>query len=373
MLLNLLLLVPFALGLRLAGVPALRVVLFSAIFSGTVESLQFALIPGRDASLSDLLTNTISGALGAALGRWLGALLFPAPQNGGQLTIAACIVWLSTLMTTAWLLTPWVPELPLHGSWAGSLVSRPAFSGTVAEATLAGLPLSDGLLLEPSHVRTMVNGGTIDVAVSARSGRPTDRWAPIVSLYAPSGVVLGLNQIRHGLVFEYPARSAQLRLRDPAVVVEDALPDRAGTAMHLAAGARERTLWVQASWPGRWRRYETTLRPTLGWSLLLPFEYAYDAGTDLLTALWIVGLTLPIGYWSRAAARGGNAWWLAVPVLAIVLGSGGVPVVTGYPPAPDWEWLAATGGVAAGWVLYPAAAYLASRCGFPSIGESSLS
>ncbi len=370
-LLNLLLLVPFALGLRLAGVPALQVVLFSALFSGTVESFQFALIPGRDASLSDLLTNSISGALGAALGGRLGTLLCPAPQIAGRLTIAACIVWLSTLSATAWLLTPWVPALPLHGSWAGSLLSHPAFSGIVVGATFAGRPLSDGLLLEPSHLRAMVNEGTIDLAVRARSGGPTERWAPIVSLYARSGVVLGLHQIGHGLVFEYPARSAQLRLRHPAVVVEDALPDQIGTAMHLAAGARERTLWVQASWPGRWRRYETTLRPTLGWSLLLPFEYAYDRGSDLLTALWIVGLTFPIGYWSRAAARAGIAWWLAVPVVAVVLGSGGVPLVTGYPPAPGWEWLSAACGVAAGGVLYPAAAYLASRCGFPSTGDSS--
>ncbi|HET7241044.1 MAG TPA: VanZ family protein, partial [Gemmatimonadales bacterium] len=56
--LNLLLFVPLGAGLRLAGWRWRSVVLGAALVSFTVELLQYTVVTGRDASLSDLLTNT---------------------------------------------------------------------------------------------------------------------------------------------------------------------------------------------------------------------------------------------------------------------------------------------------------------------------
>jgi VanZ like protein len=75
---NLLLFIPLALGLRLLGWSPAAVVATGAAISFTVEFLQLALIPGRDASLSDLLTNTLGSGLGAVLGSKLTSLLRPA-------------------------------------------------------------------------------------------------------------------------------------------------------------------------------------------------------------------------------------------------------------------------------------------------------
>ena len=64
--LNLLLFMPFAIGLRLSGWSWKRVAVACAVLSFSVELCQYLGIPGRDASLSDLLTNTTGGSAAAA-------------------------------------------------------------------------------------------------------------------------------------------------------------------------------------------------------------------------------------------------------------------------------------------------------------------
>lgn len=74
--LNLLLFMPFATGLRLSGWSWRRVTVACATLSFGVELCQYLGIPGRDASLSDLLTNTTGGSVAAAAAPLLrGALL----------------------------------------------------------------------------------------------------------------------------------------------------------------------------------------------------------------------------------------------------------------------------------------------------------
>src|SRR3712207_2032131 len=54
-LLNVLLFVPLGLGLRLAGLSRWRALALAGLTTLGIESLQFAVVTGRDASLSDLL------------------------------------------------------------------------------------------------------------------------------------------------------------------------------------------------------------------------------------------------------------------------------------------------------------------------------
>ena len=79
--LNLLLFIPFATGLRLWGWSWGRVTLACAALSFTVESCQYFWIPGRDASLSDLITNTTGGSVAAAIAPLLRVALAPAPPD----------------------------------------------------------------------------------------------------------------------------------------------------------------------------------------------------------------------------------------------------------------------------------------------------
>ena len=96
-LLNLLLFAPMAAGLRLFGWSWRRCVAACAALSMTVELLQFTALPGRDASLSDLLTNTAGGAMGAWVGGRLVQVLLPDELLARRLLLGGIAFWLGAI------------------------------------------------------------------------------------------------------------------------------------------------------------------------------------------------------------------------------------------------------------------------------------
>src|SRR6478672_4733448 len=63
-LLNVLLFVPLGIGLSLLEWSERRAVLAMCALSIAIEAAQFFVIPGRDSTLGDVLTNTFGGAMG---------------------------------------------------------------------------------------------------------------------------------------------------------------------------------------------------------------------------------------------------------------------------------------------------------------------
>jgi len=138
--LNLLLFLPLAIGLRLSGQSWLRTVLVAAAVSFTVELLQLRVVPGRDASLSDLLSNSTSGAIGATIGAVLPRALAPTGRRAVGLLAGGIASVLALLAVSAWLLSPDLPDGRLVSRWAppsGSWV----FGGRVRAVRLDGLPM----------------------------------------------------------------------------------------------------------------------------------------------------------------------------------------------------------------------------------------
>ena len=71
--LNVALFLPLGVGLALQRLQATRAWLMILAATVVIESLQFAIIPGRDASLGDVIANATGGAIGLWLGRhWRG-------------------------------------------------------------------------------------------------------------------------------------------------------------------------------------------------------------------------------------------------------------------------------------------------------------
>ena len=78
---NILLFAPLGVGLRLMHLSERKAIAFAMLLSGSVELLQLV-IPGRDASVGDLLSNSVGCMLGISLvvsSRWW---MFPSATTG---------------------------------------------------------------------------------------------------------------------------------------------------------------------------------------------------------------------------------------------------------------------------------------------------
>lgn len=116
---------------------------------------------------------------------------------------------------------------------------------------------------------------------------------------------------------------------------------------------------------------DLALSPSQGWSVLFPWGIDPGRPFRLVTAIWIAGLILPVGYF----AAGVRSRPLGVAAIALGLGAGlwVLPRLAGYPPVHWSEWAGGAAGAALGWALYGIAGYLQGRCGSHSTSAYSSS
>jgi hypothetical protein len=365
---NLLLFIPAGLGLGLLGRSVSNAALIGFAISLIVETLQLTVIPGRDASLSDLLTNTMGAAMGAAIGLRSALFLNPNPRQAVRLAFLAGSVWIGIQSGSALLLQPWVPTAPLRAAWARIRPGHPPFDGQVKSAWVSGAAVLHDSVPADRELRHRLNRRDIRLTLDLVSGKNPLDWSPLFELRAPQGSVLAVDGAGRDLAFQAPARSFDLRLRRPTLRLSGALPREAGRSFQVAAGEQGGVLW--ATWEVQNVRHRSSqaLSPSLGWSLVIPFDYGYGPGVHLLTGLWVAGLLLPLGYWSGRSGRGGVGIAAALGAL-LATSLGLIPLLAGYPPVHWSEWLAGAAGLSAGWVSHRAAAYLGGRCDSPSTKE----
>jgi hypothetical protein len=368
---NLILFLPFAAGLRLAGLSWRRTVLCCAATSFTVELLQLVAIPGRDASLSDLLSNTTSGALGAALAPALPTAIVPSARRSLRLLIGGCAIWVGALALAGWLLEPSVPDGWLRSVWAPTGAGSAAFKGRVTAVRLDGAPMpTHGAPSDSADLRRRLEAGTFTLEADVTSGArvPVPSW--IYGLHGPSGWVLTLFQVKRKPGVAIPVRALRFRSRLVTLTLPHGLPVEVGVPVHLRATERDGVVRLESTWGGVTREAGLRLSPAYGWRVISPFELAADRA-PWLTAVCLAISMVPLGYWAGRARRAAAA----IPWLAAALGVGlaVVPRATGFPPVAGSEWLAAGLGAVLGWALHRGAAYLERRCASPSASESSSS
>ena len=365
---NVLLFIPFALGLGLAGLPLRAVVLTGGLVSLSIELLQWSVVPGRDASLSDVLTNTLGSAAGAMVASYRGQLLRPGRGTGIRLASCWGALWLTVQLGSALLLQPWAPAGELRGLWARRVFGHPRFDGQVLSATLSGVPIpTDSQPITPEMAQ-QVQSGRFDLQLHLRSAQ-SGKWSSVVEVLGPRGSVVAVEANRGDLAFQPPMRSSLFRLGRPALRIPGALDAPAGT--NLTVVARDQGFALQAEWTSNGSRHlvRQALGPSLGWSLLAPFRYTYGRETSLLTIVWLSAWLVPLGYWTwHVSGRPFLGWGAAL--LLVALGLGLVPQLTGYSPAPISEWLGALLGLAAGAAGYRSTAYYEARCDSRSTRES---
>jgi hypothetical protein len=366
---NLLLFLPFALGLRLSGWSWGRCVAAAAAVSFTVEFLQFVVVPGRDASLSDVLTNTASGAIGAALGGVLPNLVDPEPTRAGRLVLSGLAGALALLALSAWLLQPDLPRRRLTSHLAeGPAVG--SFDGQVHAVHLNGREMP---ALRPAPdarvLRRELAAGHVDLAVDAVSGHPPRAGSWLFLLRSLRGDALEVSQMHRRALLSVPARAIRFRLFPPLVTLSDAFPADSGVPVTIRAAEHQRTVTLGVSHGGTTRSTTFGITPAYGWVMLVSLPFGVTPGW--VTAVCLALLYLPVGYWAAAAARPAKAAIIVAGAIALTLGLLGPAF--GLAASPWSEWVAALTGAVAGWALRRAAAYLQTRCASPSASESSSS
>ena len=367
---NLLLFLPLSLGLRLSGQSWGRTVLVCGLLSFTVEFLQFRVVSGRDASLSDLLTNTTSAAIGATLGGMLPRMVAPRPREAAAFLAGGIAALLVLLAASAWLLGPGMPDRPLSSSWAHIAPGFDVFNGGVEAVHLNGAPMPpDGAPADSAALRRRLAAGSFELEADVVSGAPMDYRSWIYTLRVGADRALTLTQLERLARIEVPARALRLRLFPPAVTLPEGLPERPGVPVRLTASGHDGWVRLTSDYGGRARSVELAISPAYGWIMVSPFDLATGTEVRWITALGLALAVLPLGFWARRTRRpvAGLAGLASAIVVALAL----IPASGGFPPVYWSEWIAGALGAAGGWALRRPAAYLEERCASPSDIESS--
>lgn len=362
-LLNIILFLPLGAGLALSRVrtgKALAVIVGTTLM---VELLQYRLIVGRDGTLSDVLTNTLGGALGLAAGPHVLAWLQPAARLAARLSAvwaAGCVVLWTTM---GFALQRSVPGGSYGFEW--SPAGRPkldVFPGRVLSLRVNDRPLRrDG---PPSDALRASLTDSMRIEAVVVPGAPPRRTAAIAVISRDTDEVALLGQRRTNAVFGVRVRATDWRLKTPQILLEHAVPaaqssyDSATAEPVRLVGTRtSRRFSIHVEGEGQRRSWSVVISPTLAWVLFLPFDYSLHPGYRIGTVLWVAGLLAPIGYWSawtasgRRPHRAGNAGAWIIPVATPVVLLGVVPALFGLHTGAWYEWLAAAVGLAAGWAL----------------------
>jgi hypothetical protein len=365
---NILLFVPLALGLRQAGWSVRATVGIGSLLSLSIELLQATVVLGRDASLSDVVTNTLGSWLGATLGTHWRTLVHPRGRAARRLALLGGTAWLATQLAVGLLLQPWIPHEELHGVWARTAYGHPKFDGRILSASLSNLALpGDSVPIAPDLPRAL-RDGHFELQIRLLTGQ-TGRWSPIVEILAGRGAVLAVEANGNDLSFQPPMRSALLRLARPSLGLPGALSGDPGTEVTVVARDRKSVLEGEWTTSGVLHRTSQALSPSLGWSLLTPFRHNYGSKTPIITVIWLAALLLPAGYWT-AHVPGRPLFRCTALLLLVVTGLGLIPLLTGYRPVHWSEWLGAFAGLAVGAAGHRCTRYFETRCDSLSTRES---
>ena len=349
-LLNIILFVPLGVGLRLLGRSWRQALFLGAVLSLGIETAQYFAIPGRDAALGDVLTNSAGAALGALLaGSWRLWLL---PTRGAARRLAGTVaaIWLLQVGLSGLAVQPSLPRSVYWGQRAAELGQFDTFPGRLLDARVGAMPLPSRRLANSDSVRRALLAGDPVTAVVEPAG-PTGRIAPLASIFdGDQREIAVLGQWDHDLVFRLRARALDWRLRPPAIRLPSVFASPTPETLTVAGAVRRDSLIVTATGgaSGAVGR-AVPLSAQWGWSLLLPYEHAFGSEVGWLSALWVGGWMVPIAFWIAAAGLRTAPTALAV-FLLLLLGLIAVPALLAE-RAGVVEWVGALAGALVGWLL----------------------
>jgi VanZ like protein len=339
--LNVMLFAPLGFALRLNGERLLRVCIGTALLSGAIELAQL-FIPGRDTSLSDVLTNVAGAATGYALARYAPRAVALRGSAAALLSAGAAALPVLTVAATGMLLRPAFPRSTYYGLWTPNLGHLEWYRGRVRSVELGALALPPLLLAHPDTVRTLLLEGVL-LQVQATAGPPVPGLAPLFSIVDDGYreiLLLGLD--KDDLVFRYRARATAWRLDQPDLRVPDVLKSiRVNDSLAIVLWREPDGYCIALNGARTCRLRFTAGR---GWAVLHYFENFAPWTKRLLDIAWLAGLLVPVG----VCARTWRAAWSGGALLA---SAGLLPPLVGLAATPLDQWVGAVAGIAAGAAL----------------------
>jgi hypothetical protein len=366
--LNVLLFVPLGVGLALSNAREKVAIPAMALLSLFIELAQLIAIPGRDASLGDLLTNTVGGALGFILCRNATGWLRPSARTATKLAIGWFGLWLGIQSAASFGFSRALPSSQYYGQIARPLEIFAKFEGKVLSPKVGHQDVHDWGFSNSAQVQQDLNEGE-PVIGGVLPSQPTQDLAPIIRVVDDQKrEIVMLAQDRRSLVFGVRTGAAVLRLRQPLFALRGVFPDsgfRAASSMNdtLELEARYAATKVELRGRESSRSIAHTFRigPALGWTLIAPTQWYIDGRPVelLLTYLWSFALVLPLGYWTSHAIRLRRelprvrtvSLLMAITIGALTMGLVVVPQAFGLSRAVFGDWLVVIAGVASGWLL----------------------
>lgn len=358
---NIVLFVPLGFGLRLAGIRSWKVILMGSCLSAIVELLQIRIIVGRDASILDWISNTTGAAGGAIAAARMRMLLCPRPEVAVRILTVSLLAWVGILTLGAWGVQPAPTKSPFWGQRVPQLGDSPAFQGELISARVNEVELQPGRMKSDSDLRASMGARRFSVHVTVR---PAVRGSP--SSIEPIGRVadrkrreiLMLGRGGNELVFRYRMRATTLRLETPAFALAGAFHDDATSNDTKAAPPESLSAVVnngivELSAKGQHVNQERIfeLGPAIAWSFFLPWDYWFGPSARLIAHLWLAALLFPSGYWMTVTMRKWGGTSVLVAISCVILGALLVlPSIFDLPLPHVWEFVAAGGGLAAGWM-----------------------
>lgn len=364
--LNVLLYMPVGAGLAIAGMRYRNGLIAMSIGSALIELLQWTLIPGRDGSVGDVVTNSIGALIGLCAGGHVEALLRPSPREARFLVRAWLAFWIAVQATAAYAMQPSPTLQPYYGQLARALGDEQGYPGRILAATLNGAPLPDhdiGHSHETYESLSHRDGAQLDVMMESPRA-PTRRPSVVRIADDHEEEILAVAAEDRDLVYDVRTKASDLRLRGPLFRLDTILPpdrDRssgsAGVPIHLQARYALPAITLSATRDGKAIQRRFLPGPGDAWRLIALAYHSYDGTQEerVAAAAWLMLLMLPAGYWTIAyhqarVRKEGHLMSHPVSALCIALpvGLGIVPSLFHMAMATWWELAGAVAGMAAG-------------------------
>lgn len=362
-LLNTLLFVPLGVGLSLSGLSLRKAVLICFALSLSIETAQAFIVRGRDSTLSDVLTNTLGGAIGIWSARTAPMWLAPSRKTAAWLAAMWGASWLLIQIVSSYVFFPSLSLSQYYGEIAHQRGGRAMFHGQVDSARIGTIPIPNGAFADSRSIRQLLLNGAPIVGF-VRVAEPTPNFASIIRVAddRQQGIA-SIAEEGDQLVFSIGTGASNLRLREPAFgmpgVFAGARPpaDSAAETLVLSARFNDGTVQLVAQTGSAHRELNFSPRAALAWSVVVPFHGHLESGRmeRLATFLWTSVLLIPLGYWAvtltRQLAR--VAAFSLMVIVAALLAAGLilVPAAFALRGGTLLDWIAAVAGVGIGAAL----------------------